>query len=49
MSEIEQKTRLMESYRKNFGATVELQCYLELGVLEYEMALRMRAFERQQF
>jgi hypothetical protein len=48
-SEIEQKTQLMEFYRHHYGATVEMQCYQELSALEFEMALRMRAYERHQY
>lgn len=43
------KTDLMHRYEALEGATLDHKCFTELSGIEYEMAIRMRVFERHQY
>ena len=47
--ELGRKTFLMNSYEQFQGTVMPYSSFQELSVLEYEMALRMRTFERHQY
>ena len=43
------KTNLMHKYEALEGTTLDMKCFTELSGLEFEMAMRMRVFERHQY
>jgi hypothetical protein len=39
----------MHEYEEFEGASLDYKCFTELSAIEFEMALRMRVFERHQY